>query len=87
MAYIVQAVIIVVALFIIGHRRKLHEEIGNLGRILNDELQSPFPIFSAETTDNVEAEYIRDRLPKRLPMWAIPLAIITFCGLVWWITD
>jgi Sec-independent protein translocase protein TatA len=42
---------------------------------LRDELMERKPVFSAETTKHREAEFIRERLPRRRPALIILLAI------------
>jgi hypothetical protein len=69
-----------------GYWPNLHKEIGNGCRRLSDEIRSVFPVFSAQTTENREAEFIPDRLPGRFPFWVALLAIIAISGLAWWIT-
>jgi type VI protein secretion system component VasF len=47
---------------------------------------SRMPVFSAETTQGQEAEFIRDRLPKRFPYWLF-LALVVICGgALWWLS-
>jgi hypothetical protein len=49
------------------------------------ELRQRFPVYSAETTNGKEAEFIRDRLPKRIPVWTLLIAVIVLGGLAWWL--
>jgi hypothetical protein len=44
-----------------------------------------FPVYSAETIRAKEAEFIRDRLPKRLPLGLAALAVLAFGGVAWWL--
>jgi hypothetical protein len=53
-------------------------------RQLNRELFARMPVFSAETTRGQEAEFIRDRLPKRLPGLALMLTVLLLAGAVVW---
>ena len=53
-------------------------------RQLANELERQ-PVFSAETTRSTEAEFIRDRLPERVPKRLIALATLgTLGALLWW---
>lgn len=61
-------------------------EIGTVRRRLRNEISRVFPLFSAETTEGREAEFIRDQLPERFPFWVAVLAIIAIGGLAWWVT-
>jgi hypothetical protein len=54
-------------------RSQLHKELGRM------------PVYSAETTNAKEAEFIRDRLPKRFPT-AIVLVVVIFGAVAWWLT-
>jgi hypothetical protein len=57
-----------------------------LARELSEALQRRMPVYSAETTNGNEAEFIRDRLPKRFPM-AIFIALFVVCAAAaWWLT-
>jgi len=44
------------------------------------------PVYSAETTQGREAEFIRDRLPKRVPTVFVLAAILMSGLLVWWLS-
>jgi len=53
---------------------------------LRHELSSRFFVFSAETTRGKEAEFISERLPRRLPKTLIALlALGVFCAVAWWL--
>jgi hypothetical protein len=43
------------------------------------------PVFSAETVHGKEAEFIRDRLPKRFPFWPLFVAALIFGAVAWWL--
>ena len=49
------------------------------------ELRHRFPVYSAETTNGKEAEFIRDRLPRRIPFWTLFIAVLVLGGLAWWL--
>jgi len=43
------------------------------------------PVYSAETTNGKEAEFIRDRLPKRFPIVIVAVAVVVFGAVAWWL--
>jgi len=54
-------------------------------RLANELERALQPVFSAETTRSTEAEFIRDRLPERVPKWFIAFATLGTLGtLLWW---
>jgi hypothetical protein len=61
-------------------------DIGPHLRHLEHELLQRMPVFSAETTRHKEAEFIRDRLPKR-PSWVLygfATGLAMFLVALWW---
>jgi hypothetical protein len=48
-----------------------------------DELKGIFPVYSAATLRNKEAEFIRDRLPKRFPLWIFSVALLMLAVVTW----
>jgi hypothetical protein len=44
------------------------------------------PVFSAETVNGKEAEFIRERLPRKTPLALLALALLVFGVFVWWLT-
>jgi type VI protein secretion system component VasF len=78
--------LVVAALFLGRHRlRQLgmrSEEIERLGA----ELGHRTPAYSAETTQGKEAEFIRDRLPKRFPYWLVLIGALAVGALLWWLS-
>jgi Sec-independent protein translocase protein TatA len=56
-------------------------------RRLRGEIRNEFPVFSTETTQRREAEFIRDRLPTRLPLWFALIALLTLGALAWWLMN
>jgi hypothetical protein len=44
------------------------------------------PVYSAETTQGREAEFIRDRLPKRFPYWLVLVAVLAVGAALWWLS-
>jgi hypothetical protein len=60
-------------------------DLGPHLRHLEHELLQRMPVFSAETTRHTEAEFIRDRLPKRVPWTLFVVAALGVAGVVvWW---
>jgi hypothetical protein len=55
-------------------RSQLRKELGRM------------PVYSAETTNGKEAEFIRDRLPKRFPIVIFAVAVVVFGAVAWWLT-
>ena len=63
---------------------ELHEG-RSLGRRLRRAAGFRLPVYSAETTEGREAEFIRDRLPTRFP--TLLVAIVATLGVllaIWW---
>jgi hypothetical protein len=58
--------------------------VGDLAR-LQAELQR-LPVYSAETIRHTEAEFIRDKLPKRFPMAVVVALCVLFAAAAWWLT-
>ena len=54
-------------------------------RTLKREMRNDPPVFSAETTQRKEAEFLRDRPSTRWPVWVIAIAVIALGALVWWL--
>ena len=44
------------------------------------------PVFSAETIRGKEAEFIRDRLPRRSPRALFVIALLIAGAFIWWLT-
>ena len=77
--------ILAIVVLIFGTRRFSGIDEEALKSQLRKEL-GRMPVYSAETTGGKEAEFIRERLPKRFPM-ALVLAGIAILGAVaWWLT-
>ena len=45
------------------------------------------PVFSAETIHRKEAEFIRDRLPRKIPYVRMGLVLLAIGVLLWWIAQ
>jgi len=80
------ATLLVVVLIIVAVRyvRRLDGVDGNLAR-LQAELQR-LPVYSAETIRHKEAEFIRDKLPKRFPTALVVALCELFAAAAWWLT-
>jgi hypothetical protein len=48
------------------------------------ELMRHMPVCSAETIKGKEAEFIRDRLPKRFPLVLLLVAVLVLGAVAWW---
>ena len=75
-------VLVIVALIFGANRSKKSDE-----DLFRSHLHKEFdrmPVHSAETTRGKEAEFIRDRLPKRFPI-VIVLGVIVIFGAVAWL--
>lgn len=65
---------------------------GDLHR-LDHELGRRYPevrrlrVFSAETVRGKEAEFIRDRLPRKVPYVRVGLVLLAIGVLLWWIAQ
>ncbi len=51
---------------------------------LREELRGHMPVYSAETTRGQEAEFIRDRLPKKIPA-AVLIVVLLLGAAAWWL--
>ncbi len=60
------SVLILALPWLLSHLRRLAQI---LGRIRDLSQEGAYPVFSAETTDGREAEYITDRLVPKVPRW------------------
>jgi cell division protein FtsL len=67
--------------------RRLDSRWPDLLKQLNDELLQRMPVYSAETVQRKEAEFIRDRLPKKSPVHLALLLLIVFGAVAWWLTS
>ena len=81
------AILLLAVLLFLGKRRLSrlgfrNDDLSQLAR----ELKRHMPVYSAETTQGREAEFIRDRLRKRVPPVLVLLATLMFGALVWWLS-
>ena len=79
-------VALVVVLLLIGKKRLERLEASGLATRLRRELEGRTPVYSAETATGKEAEFIRDRLPKRFPRLMAFAVLVILGALAWWLT-
>jgi Sec-independent protein translocase protein TatA len=82
------AIVLLVVLLIFASRRlrDLRDPHDALVRELRDFALRRMPAYSAETTRGKEAEFIRDRLPKRFPTAIVVALLVLFVAAAWWLT-
>jgi hypothetical protein len=91
-------VLLLVAVLLLAKNRLRRLDAADLVRRLRRELDADdlaarlrreldgLPVYSAETTTGKEAEFIRDRLPRRFS-WLVLVAVLVLVGaLAWWLT-
>jgi hypothetical protein len=78
-----QLVILLLIVAVVFGSRPLKRAGDGLRSQLQKELG--VPVYSAETTNRREAEFIRDRLPKRFPLVVFLVAVVTAGVIAWWI--
>jgi hypothetical protein len=79
-------IILAVVAVIIGSKRLGGSDDGSLPSRLRHELRGRMPVYSAETTSGREAEFIRERLPKRFPASVRLVLVLLFGAAAWWLT-
>jgi hypothetical protein len=64
------------------------EQLGNEldRRVDRERWVRRLPVFSAETIRGKEAEFIRDRLPRKAPRARFLVLLLLIGALVWWLT-
>ena len=77
--------VLVIAALIFGANRHKTSDDDLFKSHLHKEF-SRMPVYSAETTSGKEAEFIRDRLPKRFPIAIVLGVILIFGAVAWWLT-
>ena len=82
------AILLLIVLLIFAGRRlrDLRGPTDALARELRDAARHRMPVYSAETTGGKEAEFIRDRLPKRFPTAILVALLVLFAAAAWWLT-
>jgi hypothetical protein len=71
--------------------RQLRDHLEQLGRELDrrvdrNRLALRLKVYSAETIHGKEAEFIRERLPRKAPRARYVLLLVFVGVLVWWLT-
>jgi hypothetical protein len=71
--------------------RQLRGQLEQLGheidrRVDRDRWVRRLPVYSAETVRGKEAEFIRDRLPRKAPRARFAVFLLLIGVLVWWLT-
>ena len=76
-----------VVLLIVGARQLSRFRVfpSETSRLLQ-ELKRHLPVYSAETVQGKEAEFIRDGLPKRFPTALVVIAFLLFGAVAWWLS-
>jgi hypothetical protein len=67
-----------------GHLDQLGNELDR--RFDRERWVRRIPVYSAETLRGKEAEFIRDRLPRKVPRARFVLLLLAIGVLVWWLT-
>ena len=65
-----------------GHLDQLGFELDR--RFDRNRWRRRLPVFSAETINGKEAEFIRDRLPRKAPLARFALLLFLIGVLTWW---
>ncbi len=86
--------VVVLAFIILGRREPPSFRLpleGEFERLRNEvgrglDRRARLPVFSAETIHGKEAEFIRERLPRRRPRALLLLALLVVGVLAWWLT-
>jgi hypothetical protein len=71
--------------------RQLRDQIDQLGheldrRVDRNRLALRLKVYSAETIQGKEAEFIRERLPRKAPRARYVLLLLFIGVLLWWLT-
>jgi hypothetical protein len=71
--------------------RQLRNQLDQLGNELDRRVDRErwvrrLPIYSAETVRGKEAEFIRERVPRKAPRARYVLLLLVIGVLVWWLT-
>jgi hypothetical protein len=77
-------IVLSVVVLLFGSRKRMRPGESPWWR--TQKVTSRVPIYSAETTNGSEAEFIRDRLPSRFPV-VVAVALAAFVVVVaWWVS-
>ena len=89
------AVLVAILVWVLFNQRKPDSQLRRLEgdlrtqlRSLEHELRARVPVFSAETVRGKEAEFIRERLPHKVPRLLLVVlgAFVVTVAIVWWLT-
>lgn len=78
-------IVLVIVVLTFGTKRFMRVHHDGL-RSRRDRDMGRMPVYSTETTNGKEAEFIRDRLPDRIPPIVILAIVAAVCAVVWWLT-
>jgi hypothetical protein len=76
--------LLIVLIIVAGRHLRRSDGVHALAR-LQEELQRRLPLHSAETILHREAEFIRDRLPKRFPTALVVALLVLYAAAAWWL--
>ncbi len=77
-------IVLAIVALIFGTRGPKGIGDGSLRSQLVKEL-GRMPVYSAETTNAQEAEFIRDRLPSRFPTAVVLVIVVVIGATLWWL--
>jgi hypothetical protein len=77
-------IVVVIVALVFGTRRFTRLE-DDMSRLQLHKDVARMPVYSAETTSGKEAEFIRDRLPRRIPKLLILALAVILCAVAWWL--
>ena len=82
------ATLALIALIIVAspYLRRLGGDIEAASARLNADLRRRLAVYSAETIRHEEAEFIRDKLPKRFPTVVVVALCVLCAAAAWWLT-
>lgn len=78
--------LVVLLIFWSRHLRNLRGPLDGLLHELRESGLRRMPVYSAETTRGKEAEFIRDRLPKRFPSTLVVFLLVLYAAAAWWLS-
>jgi hypothetical protein len=79
-------ILLVVLLLLVGAPR-LRRAAQELADHFRQSGAGRMPLYSAETTERQEAEFIPERLPRKRSPLALVVVLALVCGAVWWLTS
>ena len=85
-AQLLAILLLIVLVIIAGRRLRRPDGVHDALARWQEELQQRLPVYSAETILRREAEFIRDRLPKRFPTALVVALLVLYAAAAWWLT-